>query len=63
MTEDAQRRLVNHRPAASRYPEEFTGNVALTCRCFGTSRCAVNAWFRRFDVVTDIDAPAPQAVE
>jgi hypothetical protein len=63
MTEDAQRRLVNHRPAAIRYPEESAGNVARTFRCFGTSRHAVYAWFTRFDGVTDIDAPAPQAVE
>ena len=63
MTEGAQRRLVNHRPAAIRYPEESAGNVARTCRRFGTSRHAVYVWFTRFDVVTDIDAPAPQAME
>jgi len=63
MTEGAQRRLVNRRPAAIRYPEESGGNVVRTCRRFGTSRHAVCAWFTRFDVVADIDAPALQALE
>ena len=34
MSEQEQRRLVNHRRAVLEHAEEVTGNVAQTCRYF-----------------------------
>lgn len=39
---EAKRRL-----AVIRHVEEVTGNVAMSCRCFGISRQAYYIWYRR----------------
>ncbi len=40
---EAKRRL-----AIIRHVEEVSGNVALTCRYFGTSRQAYYSWYPRY---------------
>jgi transposase InsO family protein/transposase-like protein len=48
MTEQELRRRAKRRLAMIRHAEEITGNVALTCRCYGISRQAYYTWHRRY---------------
>ncbi|GGR81988.1 hypothetical protein Snoj_39490 [Streptomyces nojiriensis] len=43
-----QDRQARHRLAVLRHVEEFTGNVALTCRYYGISRTCFYKWLRRY---------------
>ncbi len=49
MTEQEQRRLVNHRRAVLEHAEEVTGNVAQTCRYFGITRPTFYKWRNRYE--------------
>ncbi len=41
--------MAKRRLAILRHAEELTGNVALTCRCYGISRQVFYRWRRRYD--------------
>jgi Homeodomain-like domain len=42
-------REVRRRLAVLHHVEEVTGNVVMTCRCFGISRPAYDTWLRRYE--------------
>jgi transposase-like protein len=41
-------RRARHRLAIIHYAEEISGNVAMTCRYYGTSRHTYCYWYRRY---------------
>jgi len=49
MDDREQQRKVRHRLAVLRHAEEITGNVAATCRYYGTSRHCFYKWKRRYE--------------
>jgi transposase-like protein len=49
MEEREQQRKIKHRLAVIRHAQEVTGNVAQTCRCYGSSRQCFDKWLRRHE--------------
>jgi len=49
VTERELARGAARRLAIIRHVQEVTGNVALTCRCYGITRQCYYVWFRRYE--------------
>jgi transposase-like protein len=49
VTEQELIRGAARRLAIIRHAQEVTGNVSLTCRCFGITRQAFYIWLRRYE--------------
>jgi len=44
-----QQRVIKRRLAILQHADEFTGNVAATCRYFGISRQCFYTWLKRYE--------------
>jgi hypothetical protein len=52
MSDPLNDRAVRRRLAVLRHAEEVSGNVAMTCHYFGTSRQLYSTWLRRYRAVS-----------